>query len=325
MPWLGCRPATLAWGDDSGHPTGGGAILQVKHPKNTNRMLSSSGVIIEATPTRVLALLLFLSVLAVLVIACGGSSPAAISKPESAVTNQAALSLFKRSFEAGESIKSFRAISDIRMRALGENLSISMNIESARNNWSHIVQDLDFPDGEMTVEIIMAPPDVYTKFSNTDMGWLRMDVEALARSAGVSEQLFTNPLDFSNSFFPTDDVPWELYTVTSAGNERIDGVRTEHLKIQVDFQELLKSLTEEQKTRIAQLSGSGGGLAPDELDQIDITTMEFWIDDKALTRRMVMQMDMADGVSLDIDMRMFDFNQDIRIKPPKDYSEFSLP
>ncbi len=59
----------------------------------------------------------------------------------------------------------------------------------------------------------------------------------------------------------------------------------------------------------------------DIFEETELKGMELWIDDRGFQRRLAMEMFMGDFGTVTMDMRMFDFNQDIRIEPPKDFTE----
>jgi len=55
------------------------------------------------------------------------------------------------------------------------------------------------------------------------------------------------------------------------------------------------------------------------MEQLEITEMESWIDDAGYTRRHKMRILMGEAMTIDMDMRMFDFNSDISINPPEQF------
>ena len=147
----------------------------------------------------------------------------------------------------------------------------------------------------------------------------------MAERSGQSEQLLSDPTGFANSFSPADNIPWELYTVSSKGLENIDGVQTEQLSIQLDFQELWSRLDSGTKGQFSQSLGVGDLGVQNILEDIELKQLEFWTDSQGYNRRLFIYMLVGDLTSMTVDMRMFDFNQDISIKLPTDYSEITLP
>ena len=156
-------------------------------------------------------------------------------------------------------------------------------------------------------------------------GWFRMDLEAAAQAAGVSAEMLADPrMSLFKSFFSAEDLPWELYRVDSAGREKIDGAQTEHLNIQVDFKELWGSLDSREKDQFAQAFAVPGLEIGEIFEETEVRGMEVWIDDRGFQRRATVDMLLGDFMSMKMDMRMFDFDQDIRIELPKDYSVLPL-
>ena len=161
-------------------------------------MTSLSGVIMDATGTRVFPFLLLLAGLVALVIACGGSSPAAVSTSEPLSLGQTPLELLKHSTASMRTVESFRAHADMEIETLGENIPISMEMEVSRNDRVHNILVIATPGGEQTIEMVIAEPHAYAKISG--QGWIRMDLGALAALSGQSEQVFTDARGFFNSF-----------------------------------------------------------------------------------------------------------------------------
>ena len=285
-------------------------------------MIPSLGVISGATPTKVFSFLLFL---VALVIACAGSSPGAISTTDPFSLRQTPLEMLKHSIQTMESVESYRARLDVIMEAVGETipLSMEMEIEVGSNNWVHNTIVSSWPDGGQTIEQVIAQPHVYTKALDQD--WFRIDLEDLAERFGRSQPLFADPAEFANSFFPGDNIPWELYTVNSKGLEKIDGVQTEQLSIQLDFQELWDRLDSSTKGQFSQFLSAGDLGIPDILEEIELKKLEFWTDGQGYNRRLFIDILVGDLMSITLDMRLFDFNQDISIKLPEDYSDVPLP
>ena len=266
-----------------------------------------------------------------LVLGCGGSSATATAPPVSSANNAPAsssfgvdetpLDLLKRSTAVMETVNSFRAHVEMNMEVEGESVPTSTDMEVSRNKWMRFTTDLVTPDGEQTVEIIIADPDIYMRRSGAD--WFHTDLKDLAGLAGRSEQLLSDPLGLHKSLFPADDTPWELYTVSSKGREKVDGVETEHLDIQLSFQELWEQLDPETKEVFSQSFGLSGVDVGELLQQIelDFNKIDYWIDGEGYTRRTALEIMVGDIVSMNVDMRMFDINQDVKFDLPKDFSE----
>ena len=102
-------------------------------------------------------------------------------------------------------------------------------------------------------------------------------------------------------------------------------METERLSIEVDFKEIWQHLSEEQRAQMMQelaatqeLAAPAGGVV-DLIEQTELTNMESWIDDAGYTRRNKMRIVMGGVMSIDMDLRMFDFNSDISISPPESF------
>ena len=240
---------------------------------------------------------------------------------QSPLSAQAALELFKGSYQVMDTVGSFRSHMDIDGSVEGEDVTISMDFVLSQQDMMHSTLVVDTPDGKQSIESVIARPYVYIKIPGE--GWLRMDLEALAGLSGQSEQGFSDPRGFSNSFFPTENIPWELYKVSSMGRDRIDGVPVEHLSIQFDFQEVWSQLDSEPRGLFGQSFGVGGLDVQEFVQQIEIKPLEFWVDAQGYNRRFAMDMLMGDDMSLTIDMWMFDFNKDVVIDVPQDYTDVS--
>ena len=280
------------------------------------------GTITGAPPVRVLRLLPFLAVLFALIIGCGGSSPD-ISKAKPFPPGETALELLKRSTGVMDTLGSFRAHMDMDGIVSGEELSISMDIEIGDNEWIHTDMAIDSTDGRVRVEQVLTQQHAYTSIPSEDIGWIRIDLEALAESQGLPSQFLTDPTAFSSSIFPADDIPWELYSIESTGREQIAGVETEHLRITVDYQELWAALNPKQQQQLGLLFDPAAlGLEPEDLpEQIEYKRLEMWIDGAGYMRRMAMIFTVGDAVSLSMDMTMFDIGESIDVEEPDDYVE----
>lgn len=212
---------------------------------------------------------------------------------------------------------------DVITEDLREAVPLSIEMEVGSDDRVHNTIVVDGPDGAQRIEQVIAERYVYTKVP--DEGWFRIDLKELAERSGQSEQLLSNPTEFANSFFPADNIPWDLYTVSSKGPEKIDGVHTEQLSIQLDFQELWGRIDSGTKGQFSQYLGVGDLGVQNILEQIEVKKLDFWIDSQGYNRRLFIYMLVGDLTSMTMDMRMFDFNQDISIKLPTDYSEITLP
>ena len=168
-------------------------------------MLKPAPSAVCAVRLRVYSLVLLVAGFAVMVAACGGNSEGPALAAQSPLLRQEPLGLLKHTTEFMRSVESFRAHADMEIEALGENLPISMEMEVSRNNRMRNIMVIDTPDGKQTIEQVIAQPHVYTKVLGG--GWLRLDLAALAALSGQSEQVFSDPMGFANSFFPAESIP----------------------------------------------------------------------------------------------------------------------
>ena len=225
----------------------------------------------------------------------------------------------KRSNEIMEAVSSFRARLDLSGEALGQKLSISMDMELSRNDRIRNVMEIESSASTQTIEQVVDLPFAYTKLPGE--GWVRMDMGAMANLSGTLP--FSDPREFTNSFFPAEDTPWELYNVASRGREEVDGVQTERLNVQFDFQEVWEYLDSEIRDSYGQSFGVGGEVTEEFLQGIEIRNLDVWVDDQGYARRFEIDMVMGEAVSIFMNMRVFDFNQDINISLPQEFTQMS--
>ena len=286
-------------------------------------MMSSAVVMTRPTATRLFSFLLSPAVLVALAIACGGSSQSPTVAIRSPLSEQMALDLLKRSYEVMETVETFRAKLDMDGTIMGEDLSISMDMELGDKEWMHSNTFIDTPEGGLQMEQVLTERHAYVRISSENIGWIRMELEALASSEGLPSEFFTDPGSFGNSIFPSENIPWEVYAVESVGPERHGGVQTEHLKLDLDFQELWAQLDSQQREQMGLMFGAEDlGLGRDEfLQQIQYDGIDLWIDDRGYQRRMAMTLSVGDVMSLKLNMEMFDFGESFAIDEPDDYIE----
>ena len=281
-----------------------------------------------------LGLAVVLLVFVVLAVACSEVVPStqSIETVTPRTLSQTPLELYKSSFERTSGVRSFRSRVDIETKMLGQNLPVSMDIEMGQDGRMRMITAMDMPDGNLDFEMVIDGSYVYLKMPDImnilSIGWVRMGIEEVEELTGQSLGLDINDY-FGARLFPDDDVPWELHTVESLGREELDGVPTERLSVQVDFPKYIEQLDDEdlgQLLEAVELSGALSDLAglQELMDQMALLGMEVWIDDEGYTRRTLMEVEMAllgGEISTSIDMRMFDFDEEIQIELPEDYQE----
>ena len=275
-----------------------------------------------------------LAIVFVLLAACGGSSRTTVPTSTAPATgipplastpvafDLSPLELLKQSTEIMAAIKSFSSHTDIDGTVLGERVNISMDMELDGNNGMHSAMSVNSPDGIVTIEQIIKSPNVFINISGVGDGWMRMGIEDAAREAGVSVEVLTEPTEFALSLFPGDKVPWDLYTVHSAGSEVLDGISTQRLTISVDFQELWERLDEEARRQLAQGMGPlGNSLIEGGMGSAEYKDIEIWIDDQGRMRRTVMSLLIGEEMQISTDMRLTDIDSSIMIEEPSDYQD----
>ena len=266
------------------------------------------------------AMLLLLVAFTGPVLAC--DNPQAITSVEN-VKLSAPVQLLKWSFENTKQLHSFRAHIDLEMTMLGQELPISMEMAVAENQRIRMLMTMGTPQGKMDLETIMAEEYVFTRLPG--MGWIRMSSGALTGLTGQPLQALNDPMALYKNLFPGEDVPWELYTVEYMDTEDVDGVQTEHLSIRIDVPEIWQRMDKETKDQFGQAFALGGVGTAEALQQIQVNGLEVWIDGEGYNRRTVMEVVLGREMSMNLDMRMFDFNEEIEIDLPETYGGFTVP
>ena len=249
--------------------------------------------------------------------ACGSSQP------------QSPLEVLQHSYERSKDITSFRAHMDMEITTPDGPVLMALKTETGRDGRVRTVIDMDAFGDKQSFEMIIAKPYIYVEVP--DRGWTQVSAAAMAEFTGQSVEVFSDPTAFYSSLFPVEDVPWELYVVESLGHEEVEGIQTEHLSIQFDFREIWQRLDEEQRQQLFQASPDPDVGIEELVEEMDVTGVEVWIDDRGYSRRTVMEIvfsgegltSLGGGeMSMKMDMRMFDFDKEIAIKLPEGYEDF---
>jgi hypothetical protein len=155
---------------------------------------------------------------------------------------------------------------------------------------------------------------LFSMFLGPEVEWIATPAEegldAASDFGGASPG---NPGEFLEAF---DDANG---TVEELGREEIRGVDTTHYLVVFDMEELLENATPEERARIEEQG-------PIPIDQLP---MDLWVSDDGLVYKYVIEMD---GTTLDvpedeafesmiIDFEMYDYDGDIVIEPPEEYTE----
>ena len=220
-----------------------------------------------------------------------------------------------------EGVKSFRATMIMEGLAVGQPVTVTTEVAQEKVGLRRSVMTVETFGGRQEVEVIMAEPYAYLNLP--DQGWLRVSGEdnRLAQALQIGTTGFFDT-------FPAGLVPWELYTVRSLGREEVDGVETEHFSIEVDFREVLRRAGEGVWQRIVQkLAPPGLSRRTTDLEglasEMEVRRVEVWIDGQGYHRRMVMEVVIGDVMDVEMTVRGYDLNQQVRVEPPADFVEFS--
>ena len=248
--------------------------------------------------------------------ACGSGEP------------QTPLEVLQESYERGKDIKSFRAHMVMEITVPDEKVVMTVDMEKGRDGRILTVTGIDVSGDKQSIEVIIADPYAFVKVP--DQGWTQISAQAIAASTGQSLEAVTNPTAFFSSLFPAQEEPWELYAVESLGREVVDGVKTEHLSIQLDFREVWQHLDQQQKLQFLPASPDPEVDIEQLMETMEVRGVEVWIDDKGYSRRAVMEISFGGealrslGVgemSMKMDMRTFDIDKKITIGFPEGYEE----
>ena len=221
-----------------------------------------------------------------------------------------------------EGVNSFRAT--IRMEGFAVQQPVTVTTEVAQDNGGRkrSLMTVETFGDRQEVEVVTVDPYAYVNLP--DQGWLRMSGEdnKLVQALRIGSTGFFDT-------FPSNVVPWELYTVLPLGGEAVDGVETEHFSVEVDFQEVIRRSDERVRQQLVQ------NLAPPSLvrrttdleglaAEIEVRRVEVWIDSMGYHRRMVMEVVIGDLMDVEITVRAYDLNQEIRIEPPTEFAELPV-
>ena len=139
--------------------------------------------------------------------------------------------------------------------------------------------------------------------------------------------IFGNP-------FEIDEALWQSFTVKSLGDEEVNGVIAEHLEIEVDLKALWDQIIREFNEQL----GGTLTLSPEETNEawevisqgLEIKTFDAWIDHQGYLRKAVLAMafglpeslDSRTVIEFEMEMNLYDYDQDIIIELPAEYEEF---
>ena len=162
-------------------------------------------------------------------------------------------------------------------------------------------------------------------------GWYRVDLDEMDDDHAVP---FLGPFDLDTfeELIAPDALPWHLLDVTSLGSEEIDGVQTNRIGIAADLGDLWQFFRDsDQWKKIRTEYGAAEHPDPDradgasmeaDLDEMQISRWELWIDGDGLIRRLEIDVEspeMSASIEIDVD----DHDASITIQPPSEYEDYS--
>ena len=238
------------------------------------------------------------------------------------------LEVLQQSHERSKDITSFWARMDLGLAGPDEQVAMTVDMETGRDGRVRTTTAIDALGEKQSFEMIIAEPYVYLEVP--DRGWIRMSAQEIDGSTGQRLEAVSDPTAFYRNLFPAQEVPWELYAVKSLGREEMNGIETERLSIQLDFQEVWQHLDEGQKQRFLQTSPDPGVAMEELIERMEVKGVEVWIDDSGYSRRTTMEISftweghksLVREMSMKMDIRMFDINKEITVKLPEGYEDF---
>ncbi len=252
------------------------------------------------------------------------SADSAETTVEPAATTEAlseGVQVLKWSSERMALVTSFAATMTMDVVRQGQSSRLSMEMQTSDDGRTRTVMNISILGQEQTVESIVDGSHVYTKIPL--VGWLRMDAGALDLFGGPTRDALG--LDFFSNLLPEGEVPWELYTVRSLGRDQVDGIDTEHLSVDIDFQEVWDHLDDGRQNQVLLgLAPPPGTLDVSELlGETRIRDLEIWIDNDGYSRRQALTFDLGSAMSANVDTRMFGFGEDAVIPLPTQYQDLA--
>ena len=266
-------------------------------------------------PTLVLRALVLpaLATLLAAAVACGEASQDT-SESVASPAAETPLELLQRSNKVMATVGSYRAkTTTTQVTSMGQEVKLLFETDVGDDQWMHTRVSMEVPREGTIFEQVLTGEHAYSKVAGQGPAWVRTDLGALTESV--------DPLGLYNGLFPGGGFPWEAYSVESAGLRRIFGVKTEHLKVDLDFQRTWAALSQEQQQQLQQ-SLAPGPDAGEVLEQLQYESIDIWIDVSGYVRQFKMTISAGDA-SLEVDMVLTDLGEQVDIEEPTEYVDGS--
>lgn len=212
---------------------------------------------------------------------------------------------------ATQQAKSSRFAMTMDMQAAGQTITMTgTGAFDYRDNTGDI--SMTMPSiGSM--EMVMVPGTFYMKMTGAlaqglpgGKPWVRIDIGKLSAASGVDLQSLMDQAQQQN---PVDNL--RLLTqagdVRSYGRETVRGVSTTHYGGQVTLADMAKFYKGQLADQLQKL----GSQIADQPIPIDV-----WIDDDGLPRRLTESVSVADVMTMNLSMDLFDFGTKVDVTPP---------
>ena len=166
-------------------------------------------------------------------------------------TSADAIQLLQSAWDNPQLPESFRVSVDMTMNESGQETTFVTVTEFAGDGRRRSLVSTEDLGESYTVETITTQDEVFTNMPF--VGWVRMSLESLASFTGLPTELIGDPMSLANNLILPEGTPWELYDITSVGQEEIDGVLTEHVRIEIKDLEAFAELMQENLDGLANV------------------------------------------------------------------------
>lgn len=164
------------------------------------------------------------------------------------------------------------------------------------------------PGSSSPVEMIMANQNVYMKMPQAGEKWMQMRLEDLTKATGQ---------DLSSLMDPTKQLETQkaaIKQIKYVGDEDVNGTKTKHYQAIMDGQ--------------AAMQMSGQSLPPSVKASVSLPNnipYDLWVDDKGLTRKMKMDLNLGSDVSMKMDGTIDKYGEPVSIEAPPSNQVTSVP